>query len=107
MACCIFCRLIADPEFKALYRDDDVVAFADLNPQAPVHFLVVPRNHVETIAELDDEYLLGRILAAAHTGARDPGISEGGERLVCNQGPHAGPTSHHVHLHARAGRQRA
>ena len=52
MATCIFCRLIADPNFDALYRDDDVIAFADLNPQAPVHFLVVPRRHVDTIAEL-------------------------------------------------------
>ena len=105
MASCIFCRLIADPEFKALYRDDDVVAFADLNPQAPVHFLVVPRNHVETIAELDDEYLLGRILAAAHKVARDRGISEGGYRLVFNQGPNAGQTVYHVHLHVLGGRQ--
>jgi histidine triad (HIT) family protein len=97
--------LISDPNFDALYRDDDVIAFADLNPQAPVHFLVVPRKHVETISELDDDYLLGRILAAAHEVARERGVAEGGYRLVFNQGPNAGQTVYHVHLHVLGGRQ--
>ena len=105
MASCIFCRLIADPAFDSLYRDDDVVAFADRNPQAPVHVLVVPRRHVETIAELDDDHLLGRIFAAAHHVAREKGIAEGGYRLVLNQGPNAGQTVYHVHLHLLGGRQ--
>jgi histidine triad (HIT) family protein len=105
LASCIFCRLIADPEFKALYRDNDVVAFADLNPQAPVHFLVVPRQHVETISELDDDHLLGRTFAAAHHVARDNGLAEGGYRLVLNQGPNGGQTVYHVHLHVLGGRQ--
>ena len=105
MATCIFCRLIADPNFVALYRDDDVVAFADLNPQAPVHFLVVPRRHVETLSELDDDHLLGRIFAAVHKVAREQGVAEGGYRMVFNQGPNAGQTVYHVHLHVLGGRQ--
>jgi histidine triad (HIT) family protein len=105
LASCIFCRLIADPGFEALYRGDDVIAFADLNPQAPVHFLVVPRQHVATIAELDDDYLLGRMFAAAHRIAREQGVGEGGYRLVLNQGPNAGQTVYHVHLHVLGGRQ--
>ena len=105
MASCIFCRLIADPDFKTLYQDEDVLAFADLNPQAPVHFLVVPRTHVETIAELNDDRLLGRIFAAAHLVAGEQGVAEGGYRMVFNQGPNAGQTVYHVHLHVLGGRQ--
>jgi histidine triad (HIT) family protein len=105
MAGCIFCKLIADPEFNVLYRDQDVVAFADVNPQAPVHFLVVPRAHVEKISELQDEHLLGRIFAAAHQLAREQGVAESGYRLVLNQGPNAGQTVYHVHLHVLGGRQ--
>lgn len=105
MASCLFCRLIADPGFTALYRDDDVIAFADINPQAPVHFLVVPRQHVETISALDDDHLLGRMFAAAHLVAREKGVAEGGYRLVLNEGPNAGQTVYHVHLHVLGGRQ--
>ena len=102
---CIFCRLSADPNFKTLFRDEDVVAFADLNPQAPVHFLVVPRRHVETIAELGDDHLLGLIFATAHSVAREQGIAESGYRLVFNQGSNGGQTVYHVHLHVLGGRQ--
>jgi histidine triad (HIT) family protein len=105
MADCIFCRLIGDPNFNAIYRDDDVVAFDDVNPQAPVHFLVVPRRHVETIAEVDDYHLLGTLFATAHRIAREKGVAEGGYRLVFNQGPNAGQTIYHVHLHVLGGRQ--
>jgi len=105
VASCLFCRLIADPGFTALYRDDHVIAFADINPQAPVHFLVVPRQHVETISALDDDHLLGRMFAAAHLVAREKGVAEGGYRLVLNEGPNAGQTVYHVHLHVLGGRQ--
>jgi histidine triad (HIT) family protein len=105
LAECIFCRLIADPELRAIHRDDNVVAIADINPQAPVHFLVLPRRHVERVSELDDEQLLGRLFATAHEIARNRGIAESGYRLVFNQGPNAGQTVHHVHLHVLGGRQ--
>ena len=102
---CVFCRLIADPEFAPLLREPDVVAIADINPQAPVHFLVLPVEHIETISELEDHQLLGRIFATAHRLARERGISESGYRLVFNQGPGAGQTVYHVHLHVLGGRQ--
>lgn len=105
MVDCIFCRLIADPNFKAIQRDDHVMAFDDITPQAPVHFLVVPRAHIETISNLDQDDLLGRIFAAAHRIASDRGIAEGGYRLIFNQGPNAGQTVYHVHLHVLGGRQ--
>jgi len=105
LADCIFCRLIADPDFKPLRREPDLVAIADVNPQAPVHFLVVPTAHVETIAELDDHRLLGRLFATAHEIARERGIGESGYRLVFNKGSDAGQTVYHVHLHVLGGRQ--
>jgi histidine triad (HIT) family protein len=102
---CLFCRLIADPDFKTLRRDPDVVAIADINPQAPVHFLVLPTEHIETISELDDHRLLGRLFSVAHELARERGIADSGYRLVFNQGPGAGQTVYHVHLHVLGGRQ--
>ena len=105
VAGCIFCKLIADPGFEAILRDGDVVAMADINPQAPVHFLVVPRRHVETIAELEDDQLLGRIFAVAHGVAKERGLADSGYRLVFNQGPNAGQTVYHIHLHVLGGRQ--
>lgn len=97
--------MIADPEFEAIHRDDDVVAFDDINPQAPVHFLVVPRRHLETPSELDDPELLGRLFATAHRLAADRGLARSGYRLVLNQGSDGGQTVHHVHLHVLGGRQ--
>ena len=105
MADCIFCRLIGDPSFNAIHRDEHVLAFDDLNPQAPVHFLVVPCRHFDTISALDQDDLLGRLFRTAHRIARDRGIAEGGYRLLFNQGPDAGQTVHHVHLHVLGGRQ--
>jgi histidine triad (HIT) family protein len=105
LADCIFCRLIADRDFRALRREPDVVAIADINPQAPVHFLVLPTEHIETISELDDHRLLGRIFATAHEIAREKGIADSGYRLVFNQGPDAAQTVYHVHLHVLGGRQ--
>ena len=105
MADCIFCRLISDSDSKAVYRDEDVAVLDDVNPQAPVHFLVLPRRHVETIADLDDDHLLGAMFRVAHQMARERGVADGGYRLVINQGPNAGQTVYHVHLHVLGGRQ--
>jgi histidine triad (HIT) family protein len=102
---CIFCRLIADPAVATLDRDEDVVAFADINPQAPAHFLIVPRRHVETISALEDDRLLGRIFSMAHRLAAGRGLADSGYRLVFNQGPNGGQTVYHVHLHVLGGRQ--
>ena len=105
LAGCLFCRFVADPEFQSLYADDRVIAFDDINPQAPTHFLVIPRRHLDSIADLDDPVLLGAMFAAAHRLARDRGLSESGYRLLFNLGPNAGQTVHHVHLHVLGGRQ--
>ena len=105
MADCIFCRLIGDPDSKAVYRDDDVAVLNDVNPQAPVHFLVLPRRHIETIADLHDDHLLGRMFEVAHQIATERGVFDGGYRLIVNKGPNAGQSVYHVHLHVLGGRQ--
>lgn len=107
MADCAFCRLAGDPGFKAIYRDDDVMAFDDLAPQAPVHFLVIPCQHVENVADMTNDHLLGSLFEVAHRVARERNVFESGYRLVFNTGPDAGQSVHHVHLHVLGGRRLA
>lgn len=104
MAECIFCR-IASHEIPSgiVHEDDDVVAFNDLNPMAPLHVLVVPKRHVASLAEADGA-LAGTVVAAAAKIARDAGYAERGFRVVANVGPDAGQTVAHLHFHLLAGR---
>jgi histidine triad (HIT) family protein len=105
---CIFCR-IANGEVPSeiLYRDDQVIAFADISPKAPVHLLVVPKRHIEAVADLTeaDEPLMGHIVTVANHLAREAGVSEKGYRLVVNCGPEGGQLVPHLHLHLLGGRQ--
>ncbi len=102
---CIFCR-IASGEIPAqiVHSDDRVVAFEDVNPQAPVHVLVIPRQHVDSARELEDPDLLAALFAAGHQVADQKGISKSGYRLVFNVGPDGGQTVLHAHLHVLGGR---
>jgi Diadenosine tetraphosphate (Ap4A) hydrolase and other HIT family hydrolases len=107
MSECIFCK-IAKGEIPAevVYEDDQVLAFRDLNPQAPVHILVIPRRHIATLNDLDDgdAELMGRLHLAAKRIAADEGIAESGYRTVINCNAAAGQTVFHVHLHLLGGR---
>lgn len=103
---CIFCRIAAgQAQAEILYQDDDVVAFRDVNPQAPSHILVIPRKHIARLADAgpEDEGLLGRVVLAATEVARQEGIGEG-FRLVVNNGRPAGQSVFHVHFHVLGGR---
>jgi histidine triad (HIT) family protein len=104
---CIFCK-IAAKEIPAsiVHEDDEVVAFRDVHPEAPVHLLIVPRRHVASLAEAADAdgALLGRILLAARDLAVSEGIDASGWRLVTNRGPGAGQTVLHLHFHLLGGR---
>ncbi len=104
---CIFCKIVAGqiPAAK-VYEDERAVAFRDINPQAPTHALVIPRQHVASLSEAgeDDEALLGHLLRVAARVAHDAGHSEGGYRAVINNGPDAGQTVFHVHVHVLGGR---
>ena len=87
-------------------KDDDVLAIRDINPQAPVHILVTPRKPISRISEADanDGDLLGKLLLAAREIAREEGIEQSGYRLVINNGPNAGESVPHLHVHLLGGR---
>jgi len=107
MTDCIFCKMIAG-EIKpdTVYEDDDVLAFRDINPQAPIHVLVVPKEHIPTINDLDMNHaaLVGKLYLAAKQIARQEGMSERGYRTVMNCNAEAGQTVFHLHLHVLGGR---
>jgi histidine triad (HIT) family protein len=105
MADCIFCRVAAgELPATVVAEDDGVLVIEDLNPQAPVHVLVLPRRHVADIRELDDDGLLGRLVATANRVAEAKGVAGSGYRLVANVGQDAGQTVAHLHLHVLGGR---
>jgi len=104
---CIFCR-IARKEIPStiVYEDEHAIAFEDVNPQAPVHVLVVPRKHIPTNLDLteDDSNLVGHLFLVANKVAQQKGIAERGFRLLMNCNREAGQTVFHIHLHLLGGR---
>jgi histidine triad (HIT) family protein len=86
---------------RIIHEDDDVMAFHDINPQAPVHVLIVPKRVIPRLGEAGeiDQAILGKLLLTAGQRARDLGLSESGYRVVINSGPDAGETVPHMHLH--------
>ena len=106
---CIFCQILdGSIPSKAIYQDDECYAFADINPQAPVHILIVPRKHVASIAHAakEDNSLIGHLHWAAAEIARSKGLVEG-YRTVINTGKHGGQTVDHIHVHLLGGRHLA
>lgn len=105
---CLFCRIVAG-EIPAdiVHQDERCLAFRDTNPQAPVHVLVVPREHMESLDEATqkDEALLGHLLRVAARVANEEGISESGYRTLINTGAGAGQSVFHLHVHVLGGRQ--
>jgi len=105
---CIFCKIASgeiDTEF--VYESDDIVAFRDLNPQAPAHILLIPKKHIPKISDVkkEDEALIGKMIAVANSIAEKEKISEAGYRLVFNCGKDAGQEVFHIHLHLLGGRK--
>ena len=104
---CLFCRIIAGeiPSSK-VYEDDEVFAFNDINPQAPLHVLVVPKKHIATTNDLatEDEALVGKMVRRAAAIAAANGYADRGYRTVLNCNREAGQTVFHIHLHVLAGR---
>jgi histidine triad (HIT) family protein len=107
MADCLFCRII-EREIPAsiVYEDDRVLAFNDINPQAPTHVLVIPKRHIATLADLsaDDDQIVGELVRRAAAIAQERGIAAGGFRTVFNTNRDAGQTVFHIHLHLVGGR---
>jgi histidine triad (HIT) family protein len=107
MSDCLFCK-IRDGEIPAniAYENDDVLAFHDVNPQAPVHILIIPKTHIPTVNDMDDsdQLIMGKLFSSAKIIAAQHGVSDDGYRLVVNCNAQAGQTVFHIHMHMLAGR---
>jgi len=104
---CIFCEIVEKKRpAKIVYEDENVLAFEDVNPQAPVHILIIPRRHIPTSLDIQeaDRHLIGYLFQIANKIAREKGIAERGFRLVMNCNREAGQTIFHIHLHLFGGR---
>jgi len=103
---CLFCRIVRkEIPAKIVAETNDCVAFRDINPQAPVHILVVPREHVPSVGDVTDPALVGTLTRLAADLAQREGIAESGYRLVMNTNADAGQTVFHLHLHLLGGRE--
>lgn len=107
MSDCLFCKIIAgDIPTETMYEDDDVFAFRDISPQAPTHFLVIPKKHIHDLDALEtaDDGLVGKIIRVGAKLAEREGL-EHGCRVIFNNGPDAGQVVFHIHLHVLGGRK--
>ena len=108
MGDCIFCKIIkGEIPSKKVYEDKDIFAFEDVNPQAPVHVLIVPKKHIEKSLDAtgQDKELIGSIFMAANKLAKEKGIAESGFRLVVNCNRDSGQEVFHIHFHLLGGRK--
>jgi histidine triad (HIT) family protein len=106
---CVFCRIVArESAADIVYEDADVVAFKDLYPKAPIHILIVPKRHIESLATLQsgDTEVVGWCLQVARVLGEQTGYAERGYRVACNCGPEGGQVVYHLHFHFMAGRRR-
>ena len=105
---CVFCRVVTrENPADIVYEDDEVLAFKDLYPKAPVHLLIIPKRHIESLASVEpgDAQVLGRCLQAARVLGEQTGYAERGYRVSCNCGPDGGQVVYHLHFHFTAGRR--
>lgn len=105
---CPFCRIVAkESPAEIEYEDDEVMAFRDLYPKAPIHLLIIPKRHIESIARLEpgDERVIGRCIQVARRLGERTGYAERGYRVSCNTGPESGQVVYHIHFHFTAGRR--
>lgn len=108
MTDCLFCKMVnGEIEPNKVMETDDILAFHDINPQAPIHILVIPKKHISTTNDFtaEDSELIGKMVLAAKEIAKENNISEDGYRLVLNCNQHGGQSVDHVHFHLLGGRQ--
>ena len=104
---CLFCRIVAkDIPADFIHQEDSAIVIRDINPQAPTHLLVIPKDHIESLddASQKDEALLGHLLRVAARVANSAGLAQGGYRAVINNGSGAGQSVFHLHVHVLGGR---
>jgi len=105
---CLFCRISSkEIPSKVVYEDDEIMAFEDINSQAPLHVLLIPKKHVETLNDFEekDAVLIGKMFLKAKKIAKDKGVSDGGYRVVVNCNKDAGQEVFHMHMHLLGGRK--
>lgn len=105
---CLFCKIIkGEIPANKVYEDEEILAFYDINPQAPIHILVIPKKHITSLAhmEKEDEAIVGKIYGVINKIAEDKGFKEDWYRVVVNCGKNAGQTVMHLHFHILAGRK--
>ena len=106
MSDCIFCKMVRREIVPAVvYEDADVLAFNDINPQAPVHILVIPKQHIATLNELTEKSIAGELLTRCASIAKEQGLAEDGYRTVINCNGQGGQEVYHLHIHLLGGRQ--
>ncbi len=105
---CIFCKIV-NGEIPAdiVYEDEKYMAFKDINPKAPIHILIIPKEHIEKLADIDDarKNLIGDMTIVANKVAKQLGIDKTGYRVVINNGPDAGQEVYHIHMHLLGGKK--
>ncbi len=102
---CLFCKIISgDIPSDRVLETETAIAFRDVNPQAPVHVLIVPRAHIESIHDLEDQAVSGDLMTIATQVAEQEGIAESGYRVVTNVGVNSGQSVAHLHFHVLGGR---
>ncbi len=106
MTDCLFCKMaVGEIKPDIVYEDQEILAFRDINPRAPVHILIIPKIHVPTLNDLDDAQMAGKLLLTAAQLAEQQGLAEDGYRTVINCNAHGGQEVFHLHLHLLGGRQ--
>lgn len=107
MSNCIFCKIISgEIPAKKVFENDNIIAFNDINPEAPVHILIIPKKHIASVNEITEQdiNIIGEIFLAAKEIAKNQGVSEDGYRVVTNCGEKAGQSVQHLHYHLLGGR---
>lgn len=105
---CVFCKIV-NKEIPAdiVYEDEKYMAFKDINPKAPIHILIIPKKHIEKLADIDDsnKNVVGDMAVVANKVAKQLGIDKTGYRIVINNGPDAGQEVYHIHMHLLGGKK--
>ncbi len=104
---CIFCKIAAhEAQADIVYEDDDIIAFKDINQQAPIHLLIVPKEHIPSILKIDEKnsHIIEKVVKVAQQLARENNIDNKGFRIVVNTGNDGGQTVDHLHFHLLGGR---
>ncbi len=106
MSDCIFCKIVKkEMQSDIVYEDEDVVAFNDIDPKAPVHILIIPKLHIPTLNDITDHTIICKITEVAQKLARKKNIDKDGYRIVVNCNQHGGQAVYHIHYHLLGGRQ--